>query len=235
MPGRARSLVFKAIDKRALGLGGAALLAEALFSATLWGFRPSALWDWLLTLAATFVSVVFAVALFWYQREKSNEEGQKQLLLSLLAEARACLDMLAERPAELRDLNGKELETAVLEPLPTTVLDEAIRSGVNHPSDTFGLVLISAQIHAHNANVGALVSMEGNRVDPKVLRGAIKRLKWRQEIIADYCRQLIDKIEALGIPEPVLRNSKEAKTENSPAPTTTRGASAKSASSTFTG
>ena len=48
--------------------------------------------------------------------------------------------MLEERPAELRDLNGEELETAVLEPLPTTVLDEAIRSGINHPSDTFGLV-----------------------------------------------------------------------------------------------
>lgn len=53
-----------------------------------------------MTLTATFVSVVFAVALFWYQRDKSDEARQEQLLLSLVAEARACLDMLAERPAE---------------------------------------------------------------------------------------------------------------------------------------
>jgi short-subunit dehydrogenase len=142
---------------------------------------------------------------------------------------------LAERPAELRDLNGKVVETAVLEPLPTMVLDEAIRSGVNHPSDTFGPVLISAHIHAHNTSVGSLVSMEGNRIDPKVLRGAINRLKWRQEVVAGYCRQLIDVIEALSIPESVLRNSKKSKTGGSPAPNITSGASATSASSTSTG
>jgi hypothetical protein len=206
-------LMFAAINKRTLRLGGAALLMATIFTGLLWAFRPTAVWDWLNTLAATFISVLFAVALFWYQRDKTDEERQEQILISLVAEARACLDMLAERPAELRDLNGEQLETAVLEPLPTTVLDEAVRSGVNHPSDTFGLVLISAHIHAHNTNVGALASMEGNKVDPIVLRGAIKRLKWRQGLIADYCRQLIDKIEALGIPEPVLRSGKQPKSE----------------------
>ena len=105
------------------------------------------------------------------------------------------------------------METAVLEPLPTTVLYEAIRCGVNDPSDTFGLVLISAHIHVHNTSVGALASMEDNKVDPLVLRGAIKRLKWRQGLIADYCQQLKDKIEALSIPEPVLRNGKKLKSE----------------------
>jgi hypothetical protein len=205
--------MFAAINKRTLRLGGAALLMVAIFTGLLWAFRPTAVWDWLNTLAATFISVLFAVALFWYQRDKTDEERQEQILISLVAEARACLDMLAERPAELRDLNGEQLETAVLEPLPTTVLDEAVRSGVNHPSDTFGLVLISAHIHAHNTNVRALASMEGTKVDSIVLRGAIKRLKWRQGLIADYCRQLIDKIEALGIPEPVLRNGKRPKSE----------------------
>ena len=136
--------------------------------------------------------------------------------------------MLAERPAELRGLNGRELGTAVLGPLPTTVLDEAIRSGVNHPSDTFGLVLISAHIHAHNTNVGTLTSMEGTNVAPKALRGAIKRLKWRQGIVANYCRQLIEKIEALVIPEPKLRNSKETKTEDALAPNITSETSATS-------
>ena len=206
-------LMFASINKRTLWLGGGALLMAAIFTGLLWAFRPTAVWDWLITLAATFISVVFAVALFWYQRDKTDEERQQQILISLVAEARACLDMLAERPAELRDLNGEELETAVLEPLPTTVLDEAIRSGINHPSDTFGLVLISAHIHAHNTNVGTLACMEGTKVNPIVLRGAIKRLKWRQGIVADYCRQLIDKIEALGIPEPVLRNGKKPKSE----------------------
>lgn len=94
---------------------------------------------------------------------------------------------------------------------------------MKHPSDTFGLVRISAHINAHNTNVGTLVSMEGNNVDPKVLQGAVNRLKWRQEIVAGYCRQLIDKIEALGISGPALRNSKEAKTEDSPAPNITSG------------
>jgi hypothetical protein len=55
--------------------------------------------------------------------------------------------------------------------------------------------------------------MEGSKIDPRALRGAIKRLKWRQEIVASYCRQLIDKIEALGIPDPELRNSKKPNTE----------------------
>lgn len=77
--------------------------------------------------------------------------------------------------------------------------------------------------------------MEGNRIDLKTLRGAVKRLKWRQEIVAGYCRQLIDKIEALGIPEPVLRNSKEAKIESSAAPNITSEPSATSASSISTG
>jgi hypothetical protein len=173
--------------------------------------------------------------LFWYQREKSDQERQEQLLISLVAEARACLDMLVERPAELRNLKGEVVETAVLKPLPTTVLDVGIRSGVNHPSDTFGLVLISAHIHAHNINVETLASMEGSKVDLKTLRGSIKRLKWRQAIVADYCRQLIDKIEALGIPEPVLRNSRKTRAEGSPTPNATSGASATSASSTSTG
>ena len=219
-------MVFEAIDKRTLGLGGAALLLATILTGLLWAFRPDALLEWLMTLTATFISVVFAVALFWYQRDKVDEARQEQLLISLVAEARAGLDMLAERPAELRDLNGQELETAVMEPLPSNVLDEAIRSGVNHPSDTFGLALISTQIHAHNANVWSLVFMEGNQVDPKALRGAVKRLKWRQEIVADYCRQLIEKVEALGIPEPRLRNSKEAKVEDSPAPNIPSEASA---------
>jgi hypothetical protein len=208
-------MVLETINKRTLGLGGAAVFLAAIFTAVPGAFRPSAFWDWLITLAATFISVLFAVALFWYQREKSDQERQEQILISLVAEARACLDMLDERPAELRGLNDEELETAVLEPLPTTVLDEAIRSGLHHPSDTFGLVLISGHIHAHNANVRALASMEGNKIDVKVLRGAVKRLKWRQQIVADYCTQLTEKIEALGIPEPELRNSKQPKTEAS--------------------
>jgi hypothetical protein len=158
--------------------------ATKSFRAAVKGFKPDAVWDWLITLTATFISVVFAVALFWYQRDKSDEGRQEQLLICLVAEARACLDMLAERPAELRDLNGETLETAVLEPLPKTVVAEAIRSGINHLSDTFGLVLISAHIHAHNTNVGTLACMEGSKIDPKVLRGAVKRLKWRQEIVA---------------------------------------------------
>ena len=206
-------LMFASINKRTLWLGGGALLMAAIFTGLLWAFRPTAVWDWLITLAATLISLTIAVALFWYQEDKRDEERQKQLLISLVAEARACLDMLAERPAELRDLNGEELENAVLEPLPTTVLEEAIRSGINHPSDTFGLVLISAHIHAHNTNVGTLACMEGTKVNPIVLRGAIKRLKWRQEIVADYCQDLINKIEALGIPEPVLRNGKKPKRE----------------------
>jgi len=205
--------MFASINKRTLWLGGGALLMAAIFTGLLWAFRPTAVWDWLITLAATLISLTIAVALFWYQEDKRDEERQKQLLISLVAEARACLDMLAERPAELRDLNGEELENAVLEPLPTTVLEEAIRSGINHPSDTFGLVLISAHIHAHNTNVGTLACMEGTKVNPIVLRGAIKRLKWRQEIVADYCQDLINKIEALGIPEPVLRNGKKPKRE----------------------
>jgi hypothetical protein len=213
--GRSGLLMVAAINKRTLRLGGAALLVAAIFTRLLWAFRPPAVWDWLITLTATFISVVFAVALFWYQEDMRDEERQKQLLISLVAEARACLDMLAERPAELRDLNGQELGTAVLEPLPVTVLDEAIRSGVNHSSDTFALILISAHIHAHNSNVGTLASMEGSKVDPKVLRGAIKRLKWRQDIVANYSQQLIDKIEALGIPEPELRNGKDSKAEGS--------------------
>jgi len=205
--------MFASINKRTLWLGGGALLMAAIFTGLLWAFRPTAVWDWLITLAATLISLTIAVALFWYQEDKRDEERQKQLLISLVAEARACFDMLAERPAELRDLNGEELENAVLEPLPTTVLEEAIRSGINHPSDTFGLVLISAHIHAHNTNVGTLACMEGTKVNPIVLRGAIKRLKWRQEIVADYCQDLINKIEALGIPEPVLRNGKKPKRE----------------------
>ena len=115
--------MLEAIDKRALGLGGAALLVALIFTGLLGALRPDALLQWLMALSATLISVAFAVALFWYQRDKSDEARQEQLLISLVAEARACLDMLDERPAELRDLDGRELETAVMEPLPTIILD----------------------------------------------------------------------------------------------------------------
>jgi hypothetical protein len=74
--------MFEAINKRTLGVGGAALLVAVDFTMVRWAFRPAALWDWLITLTATYISVVFAVALFWYQRDKSDQERQEQLLIS---------------------------------------------------------------------------------------------------------------------------------------------------------
>ena len=65
--------MLEAIDKRALGLGGAALLVALIFTGLLGALRPDALLQWLMALAATFISVVFALALFWYQRDKSDE------------------------------------------------------------------------------------------------------------------------------------------------------------------
>ena len=64
--------MFEAINKRTLGVGAAALLVAVIFTVLIWVFKPAALWDWLITLAATFISVVFALALFWYQRDKSD-------------------------------------------------------------------------------------------------------------------------------------------------------------------
>jgi hypothetical protein len=37
------SLVFEAINKRTLGVGGAALLEAVVFTVVLWAFRPAAL------------------------------------------------------------------------------------------------------------------------------------------------------------------------------------------------
>jgi hypothetical protein len=71
--------VFWATNRRTLGLGGAALLLATVFTGLLWAVRPDTLLHWLMTLAATFVSVVFGVALFWYQREKGDEARQEHV------------------------------------------------------------------------------------------------------------------------------------------------------------
>lgn len=194
---------------RTFMVGGAAVLSAVIFTAVLWVFKPALVWNWFIALAATLISVVFAVVLFWYQREKNDQGRQEQLLVSLAAEARACLRMLEEPPAEITALNNKELGTAVLVPLPTTVLDEAVRSGLHHPSDTFGLVLLAGYLHAHNSDVQAVMSIQATKVELKILRSIIERLKWRQDQVARNCRGLIDRIEALGLPEPSVRYSKK--------------------------
>jgi hypothetical protein len=44
--------VFEAIDKRVLGLGGAALVLALIFTGLLGALRPDALLQWLMTLSA---------------------------------------------------------------------------------------------------------------------------------------------------------------------------------------
>ncbi len=207
--------MFKAINGSTLIVGGAAVLLATIFTGTLWFFKPNVLWDWLVTLAATFISVVFAVVLFWYQREKNDQERQEQLLVSLAAEARACLRMLEEPPVQITALNNKELGAAVLVPLPTTVLDEAIRSGLHHPSDTFGLVLMAGHLHAHNSDVQAVVNIQAVKIDLKIIRSIIERLNQRQDRVATNCRELVNRIEALGIPEPTVYHGNKSGTGTS--------------------
>lgn len=195
----------RAINSRTFRLGGGAVLLAAAFTGALLVFEPAALWDWLITLAATFISVVFAVALFWYQREKNDQERQDQLFISLAEEAHACLRMLEEPLVQVAALNNEKLGTAVLVPLPTTVIDEAIRSGLHYPSDTHAMILIASQLHAHNSDVQAVVNLQAVKVDVKIIGSMIERLNQRQEQVARNCQGLIDKIEALSIPEPGVR------------------------------
>lgn len=190
------------MSKRVRNLGGAALLLAGAFTVVLVAFNRAAFWDWGITFVATLVSVVFAVALFWYQREKNDNERQEQLLTALSAEAQVCMKILNEPRDQLSTLGGKDLGRTVLTPLPTTVIDEAIRSGLHDPRYTYLLILMASQLRAHNSDVEACMSTQTVEVNPAVVLGIMERMEERLMVIKENCRNLVKNLEEQSIPQP---------------------------------
>lgn len=188
-------------------MGSAALFLAAAFT----GFVITAadsdvLWDWLITFMATLISVMGAVALFWYQRDKNDSERQEQLLTALSAEAQACLKALAEPPSEIVTIRGgRVIAKAVLTPLPTAVLDETVRSGLHEPQDTYNLIFMARQLEAHNSDVATALSMQAVEIKPEAFLRVLDRVKERQEVVSYSCRRLVEMLEAQGIRQPEPR------------------------------
>ncbi len=194
------------VGRRTMTVGGAALILAVAFTAVIVTAKPGVLWEWLITFMATLISVMGAVALFWYQRDKNDNERQEQLLTALSAEAHACLKALAEPPASIFALrSGKEVGRAVLTPLPTAVLDETVRSGLHEPQDTYNLIFMARHLEAHNSDVATALSMQTVEVKPEAFLRVVDRVKERQEIVSYSCRELVENLEALGIPQPEPR------------------------------
>ena len=191
-----------AVSRRTLGVGGVALLLAVAFTSVVWEVKRAVLWDWLITFTATFISVVFALALFWYQREKNDDERQEQLLTALLAETLVCVKILDDPRDQMRTLGGRELGKTVLATFPTTVLDETIRSGLHDPQDTYLLILMASQFQAHNSDVEALMSTQTVEIKPSVALGIMNRIEWRLEVIDENCRALVKNLKEQGIPQP---------------------------------
>jgi hypothetical protein len=190
------------MSTRIRNLGGLALMLAGAFTVALFALNRGALWDWFITFAATLVSVVSAVALFWYQREKNDGERQEQLLTALSAEALVCIKILDDPRDELRTLRGTELGRTVLAPFPTTVLDETIRSGLHDPQDTYNLILMASQLRAHNSDVEALMSTQTVEVKSQVAVGIMERIERRLGVIDESCRALVQNLKEQGIPQP---------------------------------
>jgi hypothetical protein len=171
------------VTKRVFTLGGAAVLLGVAFSV---GFALShiALEDWFISLFATLISAILAVAIFWYQREQNDDERQKQLLTALSAEAQVCLRILHEPPIQINAVRRRQqIGEAVLTTLPTTVLDETIRSGLHEPPDTYNPILMASYLQAHNSDVEVILSMQTVEVRLEIVQPILDRLKTRQETL----------------------------------------------------
>lgn len=195
------------VSRRTLAVGSFALFLALAFTFLVWMLKPSGMWDWLITFAATLISVIAAVALFWYQRDKNDNERQEQLLIALAAEARACLRTLDEPPAPISTLrDNREIARAVLAPLPTAVLDETIRSGLHDPQDSYNLIFMARALEAHNSDIATALSMQTVEVKTEAFLLILERIKQRQDAIRGACERLVENLEALGLPLPEMHS-----------------------------
>lgn len=195
----------RVVSKRALLVGGAALLAAAVFTAVVCQQKPAVLWDWLITFVATLLSVIAAVALFWYQRDKSDSERQDQLLTALSVELWVVLKILDGSRYPVGSTTGEELGTTVMETLPTTVLEETVRSGLYSPEWTSFLVHLVGYIQAHNNDVwyfrSTQVLPKGPAVN-EIVRTRVEYMEWRLGVIEENCRNLVEDLKKQGMPQP---------------------------------
>jgi hypothetical protein len=65
-----------------------------------------------------------------------------------------------------------------------------------------------------NSEVAAFMAIQASSPNVKIFRGIITRLRDSQEVIAEHCRDIINKIEALDIPEPGVLQNKKSKTDD---------------------
>jgi hypothetical protein len=196
---------FKATTKRMLTGVGTALVLAVFFTELMVAFWPKALSDWFITLVATFLSVGVALALFWYQREKkSDEERQEQLLTSLSVELQMVLKILEESRRQV-SVNDEELGKTVMETLPRTALEEAVRSGVYSPDWTSFLVQLNSHIQAHNDDVW---HYRAAQFVPKsvgfsaMLKTRVEYVEWRLGRIEENSKNVINDLKMQGLPQP---------------------------------
>jgi len=198
--------VFKDVSKRAVRLGGTALVLAVIFTGIMVDLCPKALSDWFITLAATFISVVFAVALFWYQREKSDEERREQLLTVLSVEVQMLLKILEDSRHPV-SVDGEELGKTVMETLPKTALEAAVRSGVYSPDWSTFLVQLNSYVQVHNDDVWHYRAAQFGMTSPgiaSILKTRVEYMEWRLGLIQKNGRNLVNDLKRQGLPQPEL-------------------------------
>lgn len=186
--------------KRAVVVGGVAVLAGALFTVVLLERRPTEeLWDWFITVVATFLAALFAVGVFEYQGQQTEKDRQKRLLEALAAELRSNLDLLvhehrtpflSEGPTPGRYFKYADAKLIRLDPI---VVTENIRSGVFDAEDVYRLTQIARMLQAHNSDVDYLLSLRSSPVPASAdaIKLAINELDQRQRTIQKLCEELI--------------------------------------------
>jgi hypothetical protein len=197
-----------------------AILGIAFFTMAVFVVNPARLWDWSITLGATLVSALFAIAtglaLFNYQNRITNEERERQLYTALFAELMDIKRILSRKPTVTFTMDGDVVETLLVDLAPV-VLDKVARSGLVEDRFTTSSLLLAKRMREHNLMVSYLLAVSSTRLVTEATKTTVKslvdELTSLRGLVARDAEMMMGWLRAKGVAEPNVVWSFEEKPE----------------------
>jgi hypothetical protein len=148
-----------------------ALVSAIVFTLVIGIFNPERRWDWLLTLVATSISALFAVAagiwLFNFQTNAKNDSRTAQLRYAVDVELKETLKALQSADGLNIPFSDGTTENVVITHLSSLALEEAARSTLFNAETTSNMTTLARCIRAYNMKVSYLLVIMSGGVAPQ--------------------------------------------------------------------